>query len=76
MHVQPLGGAIGARITDVDLAALGDDDMSRVKDALAEHLVVFFPDQDLDDDAHLGLILRLGEPYLHPLARARGAVNV
>ena len=35
MRVQPLGGAIGARITEVDLAAIGDDDLGRVQDALA-----------------------------------------
>ena len=75
MRVQPLGGVIGARITDIDLAVLDDDDLGRVQEALAEHLVVFFPDQHLDDDAHLALILRLGAPYLHPLARARGVTE-
>ena len=75
MDVQPLGGVIGARITDVDLAALADDDLCRVQDALAEHLVVFLPNQHLDDDAHVALVQRLGSPYLHPLARARGVTE-
>jgi taurine dioxygenase len=72
MDVQPLGGAIGARITAVDLRAPDHATVAGIRAALMEHLVVFAPAQSLDDDEHLALIRQLGDSYVHPLARARG----
>ena len=51
LTVQPVAGALGATVTGINLAevpaAAQLDDLRR---ALADHLVVFFPDQDLSLD--------------------------
>jgi taurine dioxygenase len=74
--VRPLGGGIGAEVTGVDLRApLPDATLGEVLRLLDEHLVVFFPGQALDDDAHLAFALRFGEPYVHPLGRVAGRTS-
>ncbi|GMU79774.1 MAG: hypothetical protein AMXMBFR46_25640 [Acidimicrobiia bacterium] len=75
MDVQPLNAAIGARITGIDLRDLDDDALGAVRDAITEHLVVFFPGQALDDAEQLAVIRRLGGSYVHPLARAMGVTE-
>jgi len=72
MRIEPLATRIGARITEVDLTDLDDDAFAALVDALTEHLVVFLPDQRLDDAGQLALARRLGDDYLHPLGRANG----
>jgi taurine dioxygenase len=64
--VRPLTGVIGAEIRGVDLAALTDDGWQAIVDLWHRHLVLFFPDQDLDPDDHIRLGRRLGEPEIHP----------
>lgn len=72
VEIERLSTAIGARITGVDLAHLDDAAFTALVDALTEHLVVFLPGQDLDDDGQLTLAHRLGDDYVHPLGRANG----
>jgi len=66
IDVQPLNGAIGAEVSGVDLAHLDGDTWRAVHAAWLEHLVLFFPNQHLDPDAHVTLGRRLGEPEIHP----------
>jgi taurine dioxygenase len=74
--VEPVGGALGARVLGVDLREpLGDRQVEQLLDLLAQHLVLFFPEQHLDDDQHLAFARALGVPYVHPLARAVGNVD-
>ena len=48
MRVERIAGALGAQIHDVDLSApLADDTVSAIRQALLDHLVVFFRDQHL-----------------------------
>ena len=58
IEVTPVSGAIGAEITGVDLSqATFDPDVIReIRQAFLENLVVFFRDQDLNDDrlVHFG----------------------
>src|SRR5688500_9136861 len=69
MMIRPLTAAIGAEISGVDLAQeLDDDTVAAIRQALLEHLVVFFRDQDLDDDRHLAFALRFGPLSISPLA--------
>ena len=59
--VRPVTGRIGAEITGIDLAAgLDDDTVARIRDALLEHRVVFFREQDLDSDALVAFGERFG----------------
>jgi taurine dioxygenase len=75
--VTPRAGHLGVDVTGLDLRDVpGDDALTRtVTGLLDEHLVVFFRGQELDDDAQLAFALALGEPYVHPIARAGGATR-
>lgn len=51
MNVEPAAGALGAYVTGVDLREpQGAEEISELRSALDEHLVVFLPDQDLTLD--------------------------
>jgi taurine dioxygenase len=64
--VRPLTGSLGAEVTGVDLVDLDDAQWAQIVDLWHEHLVLFFPGQHLDPDAHVRLGRRLGEPEIHP----------
>ncbi len=71
--VTPRAGHLGADVTGIDLSApLAPDARSRIQDLLHEHLVLFFPDQHLDDEQQLAFALQFGRPYVHPIGRANG----
>jgi taurine dioxygenase len=73
LKVRLLGGCIGAEVTGVDLRApLDDATLGEIRDLLDQHLVLCFPGQALDDDAHLAFALRFGVPYVHPIGRTAG----
>jgi taurine dioxygenase len=69
LHVEPLAGAIGAVVTGVDLARLDDATVAELRAIWLEHLVVFFRDQELDDDAFLAFARRFGEPVRYPFVK-------
>jgi alpha-ketoglutarate-dependent taurine dioxygenase len=51
LDIRPVAGALGAVITGLDLTRVTDDEqISPLLQALADHLVVFLPDQGLDLD--------------------------
>jgi taurine dioxygenase len=69
VQVTPVTAAIGAEITGIDLRdELDDTTVARIRKALLDHLVLFFRNQDLDDDAHLRFALRFGPLSISPLA--------
>jgi taurine dioxygenase len=73
LTVTPVGGALGARVEGIDLKEpLGDAEVEQILGLLAEHLVLFFPAQFLDDAQHLAFASAVGTPYVHPLSRAAG----
>jgi taurine dioxygenase len=77
VRARPLAGCIGAEVSGVDLRApLPGETLDEIRHLLDEHLVVFFPGQSLDDDAHLAFALCFGEPYIHPLGRVAGRTSV
>jgi len=73
LTVEPVAGALGATVTGIDLARVTEaaqlDDLRR---ALADHLVVFLPEQDLSlDDLERVTDLLGGRdvtPFVDPLA--------
>ena len=75
MEVRPLSASIGAVVPDVRLAELGRSGIEQVRDLVHEHGVVFFPDQDLDDDQHLAVAQELGPVRVFPLAELFGATE-
>jgi alpha-ketoglutarate-dependent taurine dioxygenase len=62
LDVRPLSPTIGAEIHGVDCAAdLDDDVVAAVRAVWLERLVVFFPDQRLDDESQIAFAGRFGE---------------
>ncbi len=62
VDVRPLSPTIGAEIRGVDCADdLGDDVIDTIRRIWLDRLVVFFPDQRLDDDAQIAFASRFGD---------------
>ena len=62
-----LTGRIGAEISGMDLADLGEDEVSAIRRELLSHRVVFFREQRIGSVEHLSLASRLGPLTLgHP----------
>ena len=67
--VDKLTPIIGAEIGGVDLSQpLGNRAFDEIHRALAENLVIFFRDQHLTQEQHLGFGRRFGELHVHPAA--------
>ena len=72
LTVAPVAGMIGARVTGIDLAKVTNpEQLTGLRAALADHLVVFLPDQELDLDALERITDLLGgrdlTPFVDPL---------
>ncbi len=51
LTVEPVAGALGAMVSGIDLTEVSDPaDLDGLRQALADHLVVFLPEQDLSLD--------------------------
>jgi taurine dioxygenase len=62
VEVRPAGSAVGAVISGLDLAEpLAPAALTTVKDALAQHGVVFFRDQRLTETQHIALARQFGD---------------
>ena len=67
MEVRPVTPAIGAEIFGADFGQeLGNQTYQEIHDALMEHQVLFFRDQELELDRHKALGKRFGELAIHP----------
>jgi taurine dioxygenase len=65
--ITQVGGAIGAEILDVDLSGdLTEQTVADIRQALLDHLVVFFRDQDLTPAAYRAFAARIGTPMAYP----------
>lgn len=66
LSARPTGAALGAEITGVDLARdLDEATFGGIVDLLHEHEVVFFRDQQLTPEQHIGFSRRFGELEHH-----------
>ena len=67
ISVQPISGAIGAEISGVDIGkGVDEETIKQIRQALLEHLVIFFRDQDIDDDSHKAFARQFGDIFIHP----------
>lgn len=72
LHVQPpsarrITAALGAEISGIDLnQPLTEETFDFIHQALLEHQVIFFRDQDLLPEMHKQLALRFGPVQIHP----------
>ncbi|MEO3431457.1 TauD/TfdA family dioxygenase [Pelagibius sp. CAU 1746] len=70
LHVVPVAGAIGAEISGVDLAAkLPAETVAAIRQALLDHLVVFFRDQELTPPQLMAFAARFGQPVAYPFVK-------
>lgn len=75
--VTPVGSSLGARIDGMDLAAgLDPRQVEELHRALLEHLVVFLPEQTVDDDTQIALARTFGEPHPHPVGAFLGDTSL
>lgn len=73
LRIERLTGVIGARVDGVDLReALPDETIRAIEQALIEHQVLFFRDQDLSDDQHRTFAARFGTLSIYPAQRISG----
>ena len=69
-EVRPIGGAIGAELHGIDLAAeLPSETVAGIRKALLDHLVIFFRDQELPPARFLALARRFGAPIEYPFVK-------
>jgi taurine dioxygenase len=68
LEVRRLAGALGAEIRGIDLArGMTDEVAATIRQALLEHLVVFFRGQDLTSAQFMDVAGRFGEPVEYPM---------
>jgi taurine dioxygenase len=66
IDVTPIAGALGARVSGVDLADPSEQSIGEIRQALLRHLVLCFDDQRLSPDQHKALGGRFGKLMVHP----------
>lgn len=65
-EVKRLSGSLGAEIRGLSLAQAGPEEARLISSLLLEHLVLFFPGQDLTADEHIAFGRLFGELESHP----------
>ena len=71
IEIKPLGPAIGAEISGVDLSRpLPDSQFTAIRRAFVDHGVIFFRDQPLSPEQHIAFAGRFGEINVNRFFRA------
>ena len=65
-RVKQLTPACGAELLDCDLSKFDGTLIEEVRAALLKHRVVFFRDQDLNQEAHIEFAAQFGDLEIHP----------
>jgi taurine dioxygenase len=67
LEIQPIAGALGAELHGVDLGSdLDDATVAEIRQALLDHCVIFFRDQEFDATQQKALARRFGKIFIHP----------
>ncbi len=66
LSITRLSAALGAEVEGLDLSELNAEQVDSIRELLHEHLVLFFPQQFLDIDAHVALGSHFGPLDSHP----------
>ncbi len=68
--VTPIAGALGAEISGIDLTRpLSAADVAAMRQALLDHLVIFFRDQPLSSENYMAFAEAFGTPTHYPLLK-------
>ena len=65
-QVTRLAGALGAEVRGVNLATAAEAEVADIQTLLLEHLVLFFPDQNVTQDQHVAFGRQFGKLEGHP----------
>ena len=66
IDVTPVADALGAEVSSVQLGDLDAAVFSEIRQALLDHQVIFFRDQDLTHEQHKAFGRRFGALHVHP----------
>lgn len=70
LDIRPVAGALGAEIHGVDLSqSLSDSTIAEIRQALLDHLVIFFRDQEITPEQHLIFAKHFGDTVEYPLVK-------
>lgn len=70
MKIQKVAGALGAQVNGVDLRQpISPDLAASIRQALLDHLVIFFRDQDLTPDQFMRFAESMGQPVEYPFVK-------
>ncbi len=70
LTINRIAGALGAEIGGVDLSQnLNDTTISEIRQALLDHLVIFFQDQEITPAQHIAFARRFSEPEEYPMLK-------
>lgn len=68
IEATPISGALGAEISGIDLSQqLDDETVNAIRQALLDHLVIFFRGQDISPGQHLAFARKFGDVVEYPL---------
>lgn len=68
--ITPIAGALGAEISGVDLGKpLAAGTVAAIRQALLDHLVIFFRDQDMSSENFMTFAQAFGTPIEYPLVK-------
>ena len=74
-RVRRLSAALGAEVSDINLAEADEADVTEIKRLLNEHKVLFFPDQNLSQSQHVAFGQNFGHLEGHPNLKDRNEVE-
>ena len=66
LEVKKLSMALGAEISGIDLCSVSDSQVEEIKSLLTEHMVLFFPRQNISQEEHVEFGAKFGELEGHP----------
>lgn len=76
MRIKPLPYSLGAEITDLNLhLPLSESNATLLKQAYLDHLLLYFRDQNIDDDDLIRVSLIFGELMLPPAQHERSNIQ-
>jgi taurine dioxygenase len=69
MKIRKIAGALGAELSEVDLAAINTTMSAEIRQALLEHQVIFLRNQQLSPAQFLEFASHMGEPVEYPFVK-------
>ena len=69
IQVKKIAGSLGAEIYNVDLRSLNDSTTKDIRQALLDHKVIFFRNQDLTPEEFLKFSAHFGQPVEYPFVK-------